>query len=73
MHPKSLAQRLNNSRRLRPIIRDIAPEEMVSFVETQLAEREIYYDQADICIKGENLDIDELVRNISSLETRHGN
>ncbi|MDT8394380.1 MAG: shikimate kinase [Bacteroidales bacterium] len=62
MHPKSLAERLSRSRRLRPVIRDIQQHEMPAFVETQLAGREAYYEQADIIIKGESLDMDELVR-----------
>jgi shikimate kinase len=64
MHPKSLALRLNNSRRLRPVIRDIKHEKMLSFVEEQLSEREVFYQQADIIIKGENLDLDKLVQQI---------
>lgn len=72
MHPKSLAQRLNNSRRLRPVIREILPENMISFVVSQLAERERFYDQADISVKGENLDMDELVRKLSDKEIHAG-
>lgn len=64
MHPKSVALRLTNSKRLRPITRDIAPDKMLSFVTEQLSEREVFYNQADIIIKGENLDMDELIKKI---------
>jgi shikimate kinase len=64
MSPKSLALRLSNSKRLRPITRDIAPDNMLSFVTEQLSEREVFYNQADIIIKGENLNLDELVNKI---------
>jgi shikimate kinase len=61
MHPKSLAHRLNRARRLRPVVRDIENDNMQVFVESQLAEREIHYNQADIIIKGESLDLDDVV------------
>jgi len=69
MHPKSLAHRLNRARRLRPIVREINNEDMKDFVEEQLAEREIYYNQAQITIKGESLDMEELVDKIKAQKT----
>ena len=65
MHPKSLAHRLNRARRLRPVVRDVQNNDMQEFVEEQLDEREVYYNQADITIKGESLDIDELVSKLN--------
>jgi len=65
MHPKSLANRLKNARRLRPVIRDIPNDDMPGFVEKQLAEREPYYQQAHITVKGEDLDLEGLVDLIS--------
>jgi shikimate kinase len=62
LDPKSLSHRLTNARRLRPIIRDIPNEEMQSFVEGQLAEREPFYERADITVKGESLDMEALVK-----------
>ena len=62
MHPKSLAQRLKSARRLRPVIRDVQNNEMQSFVESQLHEREAFYKLATITVKGENFDLDELVK-----------
>lgn len=60
MHPKSLAHRLNRARRLRPIVRDVQNDDMQEFVEDQLKEREPYYEQAKVVVKGESLDLDEL-------------
>lgn len=67
MHPKSLAHRLNNARRLRPIVSDIQNEDMLEFIEEQLAKREIFYEQAMLTVKGESLDIDGLAEAINQL------
>ena len=64
MHPKSLAHRLTQARRLRPVIMDIKNNNMQEFVETQLSERELFYDQANVIVKGENLDLEELLRHL---------
>ena len=64
MHPKSLATRLNNARRLRPVIRDIPNDDMTGFVEKQLAEREPYYQQAHITVKGEDVDLEGLAHEV---------
>lgn len=69
MHPKSIAHRLNRARRLRPIVREIDNQGMQSFVEEQLAERESFYDQAQITVKGESLDMEELVDKIEDHKT----
>ena len=69
MHPKSLALRLNQARRLRPVVRDIKNSDMQKFIEEQLAEREPYYEQATTIIKGESLDLADL---ISKLKTEIG-
>jgi shikimate kinase len=66
MHPKSLAHRLNQARRLRPVIRDISNNDMYSFVEDQLTEREVFYEQADVTVKGEDLDIGDLVMKLET-------
>ena len=64
MHPKSLSQRLTRARRLRPVIRDIPNADMQSFVESQLEEREPFYKQASITVKGESLDMEELINQL---------
>ena len=64
MHPKSLSQRLTRASRLRPVIRDIPNDDMQSFVESQLEEREPFYKQASITVKGESLDMEELINQL---------
>jgi shikimate kinase len=70
MHPKSLAQRLNRARRLRPVVREINNDGMQKFVEEQLTERETFYKQAQITIKGESIDMEELADKIAEHKTR---
>lgn len=62
MHPVSLATRLKQARRLRPVVRDVKNEGMLDFVAAQLAEREKFYMQADITVKGESFDLPNLLR-----------
>lgn len=64
MHPSSLASRLKQARRLRPIIMDIHNEDLLAFVESQLKEREPFYERAEIIAKGENFDLDALLEKI---------
>jgi len=70
MHPKSLAHRLNRARRLRPVVREVDNQGMQAFVEEQLAEREAFYEQAQITVKGESLDLEELVDMLKNRKTR---
>jgi shikimate kinase len=69
MHPKSIAHRLNRARRLRPVVRDINNDGMQKFVEEQLAERETFYNQALLIVKGESLDMNILKEMIDGYDT----
>ena len=61
MQPRSLAKRNEYSKRERPLLKGMTEEEAEIFIEKKLKEREQYYLQASIIIKGESLDMDELV------------
>ncbi|MEN8224908.1 MAG: shikimate kinase [Bacteroidota bacterium] len=61
MHPGSLAHRLSKARKPRPVIRNIHNDDVQTFIEQQLAEREKYYTRAHITVKGEDLDMEKLV------------
>lgn len=71
MHPKSLALRLTSARRIRPVVRDINNDGMQEFVEEQLAERETFYNQAQITVKGESLDLEALIDYIKTYKNRN--
>ena len=60
MNEKSLFNRLINSKKKRPLLVDKNPEEIKSHISKQLAEREPYYEQSKLIIKGESLDINAL-------------
>jgi shikimate kinase len=67
MHPASLAQRLNRARRLRPLVRDVKNDDMQAFIEKQLSARGKFYEQAQLIVKGENLDLDALVKEVNTI------
>jgi len=62
MHIKSIESRLMNSRKPRPLLKNISQSDLITFIEKQLSEREKYYNQANLIIKGENLDIDSIIQ-----------
>lgn len=65
MHYKSLYDRLIHSKKKRPLLADKSPEQIMEFIETQLAEREPFYLQSRIVAKGESLVFNELVEDIN--------
>jgi shikimate kinase len=64
LHPQSLHHRIIRAKRVRPLIRQQHPHELLTFIEEKLHEREHYYRQATLMIKGENLDVNKLVDEI---------
>lgn len=64
LSPKSLLDRLLHSKRVRPLVLGKSESELYAYIEEELPMREVFYSQAAICIKGENLDIDALVDSI---------
>lgn len=53
-HVEILLQRLMKDRETRPLIKNIAGDEMRSFIVRKLNERRMYYEQADVTIDNEN-------------------
>jgi shikimate kinase len=51
----SLAQRLENSKVKRPLLKNKKGEELIKFINDKLAERSKFYEQADIKVSGINL------------------
>jgi len=60
MHPKSLFNRLLNSKRTRPLTSGLDEVGLMTSIEEKLAEREKFYEQAQITIKGEDIDVPAL-------------
>jgi shikimate kinase len=66
MTPAKLLKRLTDSQRERPLIKDLKNEQLQSFIEQKLAERERYYERSDIIIDGSDPDINLLLSLINS-------
>lgn len=67
MSPQSIIHRINNSKKKRPLLQNKTPEELKTYIETLLKQREIYYNQATITIKGESINIKEIQDKILSI------
>ncbi len=59
-----LADRLINARVERPLIKDKSLKELMDFIDTKLQERRPFYNQAQITLKGIDLDADNLIEAI---------
>lgn len=64
MAVKSLIDRLSKAKKIRPILKNLSGDELYSFIENQLSEREIYYKQAHITVQGESININALAETI---------
>lgn len=60
MDAEALYARLFNEKQDRPLIRDKANEEMLSYIENLLKSREVFYNQAQIITSGVTVDINAL-------------
>ncbi|MFA7082532.1 MAG: shikimate kinase [Bacteroidales bacterium] len=57
MSPISIIHRINNSKKKRPLLQNKSPEELQEYIENLLKEREVFYNQANLKIKGEDPNI----------------
>lgn len=64
MSAKSIIARHKHSKRPRPLLKDKDDEQLLDFVSKNLEEREFFYQQADIIIRGESIDIAEIIAKI---------
>ncbi len=60
LSPKTLADRLENARVVRPVLQGKKGDELVAFIEEKLLEREPYYDQATHIVDGVSMNVDAL-------------
>lgn len=68
MSPQSIIHRINNSKKKRPLLQDKSPEELKTYIETLLKQREKFYNQATLTIKGESINIKEIQDKILSIK-----
>jgi len=57
MHPQSLLIRILHSKKPRPLLEGMEEDELKTYIERKLAEREPFYCRAQHTVKGENLQI----------------
>lgn len=66
---KSLVDRLSNAKKARPILKGLSEDELYDFIESQMAKREAFYNQAQVKVKGESIQTDGLYEAIKPLLT----
>ncbi|MCD4746676.1 MAG: shikimate kinase [Bacteroidales bacterium] len=71
MHINSLLNRLENSKKPRPLLQNLSQDKLKHYIIEQLKEREIYYNQSNIIVKGENADINEIINLISVIRVKN--
>lgn len=67
MSPKMLLDRLENSKKTRPLLQNIKKENRLEFIRDLLEIREKYYQQAKYIIEGKDIDINKLTNLLSSV------
>jgi shikimate kinase len=60
LSPKTLGDRLENARVVRPVLQGKKGEELVAFIEGKLAERKSFYEQATHILDGLTLNVDDI-------------
>jgi len=62
MPAEALAYRLNKSRLKRPLIANLADEELKEYIQTQLNQREAFYNLATLTVDGFNAKTDDILQ-----------
>jgi shikimate kinase len=68
--PGQLRSRLSGSKGERPLIKDLDPAALQTFIEKKLSDRERWYERSEISFEGMDLDINAL---LESVKTRMNN
>ena len=61
MHINSLKDRILNSKKQRPLLKNISKDNIHDFLSDHLSKREVFYQQANFTVKGENADVEGMV------------
>lgn len=68
--PKALASRLEQSKTERPLIGHRKGEELVTFIEEKLAEREVFYQKANMMVNGLDMTADKMILYLEAAQLR---
>ena len=60
LSPKTLADRLENAKTVRPVLQGKKGDELVAFIEIKLAEREGFYNRATFIVDGIDMSVEKL-------------
>ncbi len=71
MPAQALAQRLEGSMIKRPLLKNLKGNELISFINHKLKEREEFYNNSHVIISGLNLTPQLLQQKISEYQTKH--
>ena len=66
--PEAIRDRLLQSKTQRPLIKGKKPEELLQYIRELLGSRDDYYLQSDLVLHGLNLQVEQLLEAISSLD-----
>ena len=67
MPPEAIFSRIENAKNPRPLLKNLKGDDLLKKIETLLAEREKYYEQASIKINGLNYDMATLINQIKEI------
>ena len=65
--PMTAVHRLMQSKKKRPLIEGISEQEVIEFVNKHYGDRMRFYEQAHITVKGESLDVEEIISELRLL------
>jgi shikimate kinase len=63
LSPKELTKRILNAKTIRPLAKDKSPEELLTFVENLLSQRENFYLQAQHTLSGKEQNVNFILEN----------
>ena len=61
---ETLFKRLVDEKNQRPLIRDLADDQLKGFIFKKFGDRKIYYEQADVIVDDEPLELDKLIEKV---------
>jgi shikimate kinase len=67
---QSLLHRLVNSKKERPLVKDMTFFELKKFISNKLLEREVFYNRSKIIVKGEDIKLDTLLELLNNFHEK---
>jgi shikimate kinase len=60
----TIAQRLMTARQQRPLLQSVTDEELLGYIQKKMADRRLYYEQADLRIDQEPIDLSAVLKSL---------